>query len=204
MPRLWHQTVDAHRRDVRDAIVHATAALVAERGLLAVTMSEIADRTGIGRATLYRYFPDVEAVLLAWHNQQIEAHLAQLADIRDRVSENGRLEAVLEAYAFLSHESRGHGEPDLSSLLHRDEHVERARDHVRSLMSELIAEAAEAGLVRDDVTPEELATYCVHALTAAVGLRSKAAVRRLVAVVLDGLRPADVAEYRDQRGDAPH
>ncbi len=34
-----------------------------------------------------------------------------------------------------------------------------------------------------------LASYCLHALKAAHGLPSKAAVRRLVAVTLSGLRP---------------
>ena len=35
----------------------------------------------------------------------------------------------------------------------------------------------------------ELAGYCIHTLTAASDLSTKAAVRRLVAVTLDGLRP---------------
>jgi hypothetical protein len=43
--------------------------------------------------------------------------------------------------------------------------------------------------VRDDVEPEELATYCLHALAAATSLSSEAAVRRLAKVTLDGLRP---------------
>ena len=52
MPKLWSETIDAHRREVRDAILDTTAALVAEHGLRAVTMSQIAGQTGIGRATL--------------------------------------------------------------------------------------------------------------------------------------------------------
>ncbi|HEX5902785.1 MAG TPA: helix-turn-helix domain-containing protein, partial [Actinomycetota bacterium] len=56
MPRLWTETVDAHRREVRSAVLDAAADLVAERGLRSVTMSEIAHRSGIGRATLYKYF----------------------------------------------------------------------------------------------------------------------------------------------------
>jgi hypothetical protein len=43
--------------------------------------------------------------------------------------------------------------------------------------------------VRDDIGPDELANYCVHALTAAGSLPSTAAVRRLVTVTLAGLRP---------------
>lgn len=44
------------------------------------------------------------------------------------------------------------------------------------------------GDVRDDVAPDELANYCLHALTAASSLPSKAAVRRLVAVTVAGLQ----------------
>src|SRR5690348_17355878 len=60
------------------SILDTTAELAAEHGLLSVTMSQIAERTGIGRATLYKYFPDVQAILHAWHERQIAAHLAQL------------------------------------------------------------------------------------------------------------------------------
>jgi len=57
------------------------------------------------------------------------------------------------------------------------------------MIRDLLIEGAKAGDLRDDVAPEELASYCLHALTAAGSLRSKAAVRRLVAVILAGLRP---------------
>jgi hypothetical protein len=53
----------------------------------------------------------------------------------------------------------------------------------------VLVDAAQAGAVREDVAPGELASYCVHALTAAVSLPSKAAVRRLVAITLAGLQP---------------
>ncbi|MGI9022907.1 MAG: TetR/AcrR family transcriptional regulator, partial [Acidimicrobiales bacterium] len=68
MPKVWNETIEDHRREVRDAILDTTAAMVTERGLLSVTMSQIAEETGIGRATLYKYFPGVEAILLAWHD----------------------------------------------------------------------------------------------------------------------------------------
>jgi hypothetical protein len=44
--------------------------------------------------------------------------------------------------------------------------------------------------IRDDMPPTELATYCLHVLTAASSLPSDDAARRLVAVTLAGLRPA--------------
>jgi AcrR family transcriptional regulator len=190
MPKLWNETIEAHRRDVRDAIMNTTAALVAAEGVLSVTMSEIAEETGIGRATLYKYFPDVEEILFAWHERQVTGHLQQLAEVHDRGGDaRERLEAVLEAYALISHASRRHHDSELAGLLHRGDHVARAEHQVRDLIQGMIVEAAAAGEVRDDIGSDELASYCLHALTAASGLPSKAAVRRLVAVTLSGLHP---------------
>src|SRR3954462_7349259 len=84
VPRLWDDTIEAHRRTVRDVTLDTAAALVAEHGLASVTMSQIAGRAGIARATLYRYFPDVEAILVAWHERQVDRHLRQLVEVRDR------------------------------------------------------------------------------------------------------------------------
>lgn len=193
MPKLWTETIDAHRRDVRDAILDRTAGLVGEHGLLSVTMSQIAEETGIGRATLYKYFNDVEAILTAWHERQIALHLAQLAEIREGPGDPGeRLESVLKAYAQIAQESHGHSDRALAAVLHRDHHGEakaHAHDQLHQLIRDLLAEGAKTGHVRRDVPPEELATYCIHSIEAAGGLPSKAAIQRLVRVTLAGLRP---------------
>jgi len=191
VPKLWNDTIETHRREVRIAILDTTAGLVAQHGLLSVTMSQIAEETGIGRATLYKYFPDVEAILFAWHERQIAGHLAHLAGVRDQARDAGeRLEAVLEAYALISHESHGHHDTELATFLHRDQHVAVAEQQLSHLIRDLLIEGAEASLIRKDVPPDELASYCLHALAAARGSPSKAAVRRLVTVTLAGLRTA--------------
>jgi AcrR family transcriptional regulator len=188
VPKLWNETIEAHRRAVRDTTLDTTAALIAKHGLRAVTMSQIAEETGIGRATLYKYFPDVEAILVAWHERQISGHLEQLAQLRDEAGgPRDRLKAVLEAYALIRHEHHG---SDLAALLHQGEHIARAYEHLRHFIRDLLREAADAGEVRDDIPPDELANYCLHALTAASTLPSKVGVRRLVAVTLAGLRPS--------------
>ena len=192
MPRLWSETIDAHRHTVREAILDATAELVDEHGLLSVTMSKIAEKTGIGRATLYKYFPDVEAILHAWHQRQVDGHLRQLAELRDRAGDaRERLEAVLHAYARISRGRFSHDHPGarLAALLHQGSHLTQAQQHVHDLIKDLLTEVAQTGDVRDDVAPDELAAYCVHALSAAGGLKSEAAVRRLVTVTIAGLRP---------------
>lgn len=188
VPKLWTETIDAHRAAVRDAAMDAMAALVAKHGLVAVTMSQIAEQAGIGRATLYKYFPDAQAVLTAWHERQITAHLDQLTAAVDPAAPAiARLEAVLHTYAHIQYHSARHHGGELAALLHGSEHVDRAQQRLRDFVQRLIAEAVHDGDLRDDVATDELATYCLHALTAAGTVSSQEAVYRLVTVTLAGL-----------------
>jgi hypothetical protein len=93
---------------------------------------------------------------------------------------------VLEAYALIDFEYHG---SELAALVHQGAHAARAQQHLGNLIRDLLSEAAKTGTVRDDMAPAELASYCLHALTAASSLPSKAAVRRLVMLTLSGLRP---------------
>jgi hypothetical protein len=91
------------------------------------------------------------------------------------------------AFALIQHE---HHDTQLPvSLLHRGEHVTRARQQLRDLVADLLATGAQTGEIRPDIAPGELAGYCLHALTAAGSLPSEAAVRRLLTVTMSGLRP---------------
>jgi AcrR family transcriptional regulator len=197
VPKLWNDTIDEHRRTVHTAILDAAASQAAQHGLASVTMSQIAASAGIGRATLYKYFPDVDAILVAWHERQINHHLQQLVEARDSTPQPGRqLAAVLHTFALISHQHHGN---DLAPALHQREHVHRAHQHLHDFITDLISRAATAGEVRGDINAGELATYCLHALTAASDLPSEAAVHRLVAITLDGLsvgtEPASRAEH---------
>jgi AcrR family transcriptional regulator len=204
VPKLWTETIEAHRREVHDAILDTTAVLVDKHGLASVTMSQIAEETGIGRATLYKYFPDVEAILVAWHERHVTHHLEYLAEVRDRSDgARARLEAVISRERSRDHHggqthlradhaerhTHGHHGTEIAALVHRTEHVAGAQQRLIDFIRDLLASAAETGDVRSDVPPNELARYCLHALAVAGSLPSKAAVRRLLTVTLAGLRP---------------
>jgi AcrR family transcriptional regulator len=191
MPKLWAETVATHRHEVSEAIQDAAVTLVNEQGLLSVTMSQIAQEAGIGRATLYKYFPDIETILRAWHERQIQDHLQQLEEAS--VSANdpfGRLAAVLHSYALIVHGARGHRDTELAALLHgHHESHSHAERQLRQILRKLLHAGATARTVRSDVSPDELSEYCLAGLSAANRLSSKAAVQRLVDVTLSGLRP---------------
>ncbi|MFP5252302.1 MAG: TetR/AcrR family transcriptional regulator [Actinomycetes bacterium] len=195
MPKLWDETIEAHRRQVRDVIMEAAATLATERGPLNVTMSDVAQQAGIGRPTLYRYFSSIEEILQAWHDQQIARHLDLLAGIADRAEPAAaRLEAVLDTYAEIQrqrtdHDAQPHGD-ELGALLHHDDtDLAPAEKQLHDLLQNVIEHAVQEGHVRSDVAPTELASYCLHALNAASTAASKAGADRLVRLILDGLRP---------------
>jgi AcrR family transcriptional regulator len=190
MPKLWTETIDAHRRAVRDATLDTAAALAAKHGLRSVTMSQIAEETGIGRATLYKYFPDVETILVAWLERLIAGHVEHLVEVRDHITDPAeRLKAVLEAYALIRHRAHRHRDPDLAAVLHQHDRIVRAERELHDLIGDLLEEGVVNGVVRTDVSPYELSRFCLSALDGAAGLGSVAAVHRLVDVVLTGLRP---------------
>jgi AcrR family transcriptional regulator len=186
VPRLWNETIEEHRRAVHDATLDALTALLAEHGLASVTMSGLAEAAGIGRATLYKYFPDIESVLLAWHDRQAARELAVLTRARDAADgPAARLRAVLSGYALIRRDEPGAGL--LAVPPHRGEHAGAATQPLHALLSDLIADCAQAGDIPPGVPPGELASYCLHALGAAASLPSPEAVSRLVAVTLAGL-----------------
>lgn len=191
MPRLWTDTIDTHRHAVREAALDSAAAILREHGLRGVTMAQIAEEAGVGRATLYKYFPDVEAILVAWHQRQMRRHLDLLASVAQQAGDPAeRLVAVLTAYARLSSQFGAHHDEPLVDLLHRDQQVADAERELRAMLKRLIRQAAASGAARSDVPPGELAEYCLHALGASRSAPSMAAIRRLVGVTVDGLRRA--------------
>jgi len=231
VPKLWLDTIEGHRREVRRAILETTAALAAEHGVARVTMSQVAQATGIGRATLYKYFSNVEAILDAWHEDQVDQHLERLAEVRDREARpDERLRAVLGSYAEIvrersrahdathrpprqgtshAHAERGRYRPahqhgrhsrEVALLVHRSDHVQRAQRRLTAFLGDVLKDTVRSGDVRGDVAPDELASYCVHALAGARALRTKAQVARLVALTLSGLTASQRA-CRAWRGD---
>jgi AcrR family transcriptional regulator len=191
VPKLWAESVETHRQEVRDAILDTVGNLVEHHGLLAVTMSQVASQTGIGRATLYKYFPDVQHLLISWHQRRASDHLQTLTNLADRLDDPAsRLAAVLEAYARICQHRGQHTAGELGTLLHDDEKTDPLRRQIRELLTNLITDAAHSGSVRRDIPAGELASYCLHALAAASETKTASQRRRLVEVVQVGLSEA--------------
>src|SRR5215207_3069932 len=190
MPQPWAETISAHRAEVHKAILNAVGELLRRRGLLGLSMSEIAAAADIGRATLYKYFPDVAHVVAAWHERQVAAHLAELTALAKQPGGSAeRLRAVLAAYGRICRQRRQHGDAELRAALHPSGLDGDLPAQLLRIFTGLITDAAAAGTVRRDVPPAELAAYCISALDAARDVATQVALNRLMDVIWAGLAP---------------
>jgi AcrR family transcriptional regulator len=104
----WAATVEAHRQAQQDLILDAVIGLLGERGIAGLTMSALAERAGVSRATVYHYFADVDQVLAAWASREVRRsvaglidHAAQLQDPLERL--RWLLDEQLEHFAGQDH-----------------------------------------------------------------------------------------------------
>ena len=61
---VQHGRRERKKRRTREAITDAAFTLFAERGFEAVTVTEIAERADVARATLFSYFPTKQSIVL--------------------------------------------------------------------------------------------------------------------------------------------
>jgi AcrR family transcriptional regulator len=75
MARSYRLRRRAERQDeTRQKIVDAAMELHQTKGLVATSISDIADRANVGRVTVYRHFPDEESLVGACSGQYFEHH----------------------------------------------------------------------------------------------------------------------------------
>lgn len=151
----WDDTLSGHRQRQAEHIVASAMAIIARDGVSALTMSAIADEAGISRQTLYKYFPDVDAVLLGM------AHLSEAmeSDLAERVerAEDATAGLLLFVDASIAAAAAGHPSPTaLVSILPPEAraslqaHVDRAE----ALVVRLMRRGLEDGSFRADLDPE--------------------------------------------------
>ncbi len=65
MPRIRAENLSAHKVLNRSAILQAAEKMFSTEGFLASNLTDIADVAGVGRSTIYEYFPSKDDLLLA-------------------------------------------------------------------------------------------------------------------------------------------
>lgn len=174
----------------RRRIVAAAQQVFGERGVSA-PLTEVADRAGVGIATLYRRFPTRAALVEEAFEDAFERYDAS-ADLALAQSDPWLAFAgLVERMGALQAENRGFTHLIQSSvpLGHRRD-GRRERAYRKTV--QVIDRARAAGAIRDDLSAEDLPvlSFALAGILDATRDDLPEAWRRHVALFLDGCRPA--------------
>jgi AcrR family transcriptional regulator len=143
---------DAERNRLR--ILKAAAQVFAERGLDG-TLHDVAKAAGLGVGTVYRRFPDKEALIEALFETEIE----RIADLAEHASLQpdawSALVEFLREMCGEQAENRGLHEV-LHSTDYGQDRVAAARGRIMPMITGMLARAQEQGTARPDVESSDL------------------------------------------------
>lgn len=177
------------RTDVRrnlDALLEAAKAIFASDGVDA-PVRDIADKAGVGVATLYRHFPQRADLIAAVFRREIDACANEAADLAAAYPPGEALSRWIDRYADFIAAKRG-----LAPALHSgDPTYEPLRGYFQAKLNPalkmLLDAAYGAGEIRADADADELliavASLCMASYTTDPGQ-----ARRMIGLLLDGLR----------------
>ena len=176
---------DAERNRIR--LLSVAKVVFAEKGSNA-SLDEIARRAGVGAGTLYRHFPNRDALVAAIYRNETE----QLVAAADRlVKEHAPVEALRSwLLLFVDYITTKHGmhellQPVLSGM---SDLQSASVTQMQQAISGLIERAVESGDVRRDLDPRDLMFALAGAAKFGAGSDGLQAARRLVDILIAGVR----------------
>lgn len=183
---------DAARNRAR--ILDAARVAFAERGAEA-QMDEIAARAGVGVGTVYRHFPTKQSLALAIVEQRFATIIAFIrAELLPDPDPWNAIERSFEFCASTQLADRGYAEAVGMAAGRGPDGERRPLGPPLSQMEELldltevmVERARAAGVVRDDLVAGDMAP--LYAGVASIVHAGVPNWRRVVTIILDGLRP---------------
>ncbi|MDT0344990.1 TetR/AcrR family transcriptional regulator [Streptomyces litchfieldiae] len=159
------------RDHIATSVLAAAAVVLAERGD-AASMADIASAAGVGRATLYRYFPTREALLAALGRRALD-------ELTDRIEEAG-LETVpvAEGIARLTRAFLGTGCRYAAFLRTgpKPADADEIQAQLGAPLLALLARGAADGTLRADLSPEVLLAFYGGLIESAMPLAAPGAL----------------------------
>lgn len=189
-PRL---RADARRNE--EALLEAAKVVFARSGVDA-PIREIAAQAGVGLGTLYRRFPTRADLVAAVFRREVDACVAAANALAAEREPVAALEEWLLRYTSFLATKQGlaaalhSGDPAFASL------PDYFRKRFEPALAMLLAGAADASEIRNDVTPYDL-LRAIGNLSVASGEDGAAHTKRMVMLLLDGLRYGASAGSQD-------
>jgi AcrR family transcriptional regulator len=166
----------------RAALIEAATEVFATHGVN-VALDAVVEAAGVGRATLYRHFPDRTALLLALFDRQIAPLLA--------APPTGSGDALITMIRQMGLASRGAAvlSDAWRTIAPDNAELQQRQKALRSALEKPLADAIEAGRVRADLTIDDVITIIRMVAGAARHVQGgEGAADRAIDLVLNGIR----------------
>jgi AcrR family transcriptional regulator len=182
-----------------------TAKAIFEMKGSATSLEEIAREAGLGIGTLYRHFPTRDDLVEAVYRNEIEQLAGSARRFADKMPPLDALRAWMRL--FVDHLSTKHNMAEaLGSLVGGTSTLYAAStDLVVASMKLLVERAVAAGEIRLDMDPLDLLRALAGVMTVGSGPDAKANARRLVDVLIAGIRTlrGEPSRSRPRRTQSP-
>jgi AcrR family transcriptional regulator len=171
----------------RQSLIDAAKAAFADVGLN-VSLEEIARRAGVGIGTLYRHFPTREAVVEAVYRREVE----QLAEAAPLLLETSPAADALHKWMHLFIDyiaTKRLIAPSLGAAAARTSPLyATSAELITRAITTLVKRAVATGEVRRDIDPSDLLRAMVGVSYGNPDAGWQASARRLIDILMDGLR----------------
>jgi AcrR family transcriptional regulator len=177
---------DARRN--RDHLVE-TATRVFGAGEGTVALEDIARAAGVGIGTLYRHFPTREALVDAVYAARLDEVTGGVADLLGSGPADVALRRWMDQYGAFVAAKRGMLDTLRSGWAAGTIATPDTRARITAVIARFLAAGTEQGVLRGDVPADDVTAALVGVFLSTATVGSPGQDRRLLDLLVEGLRP---------------
>ena len=164
MPKIIGESRASHRERTRARLFEALGSLMGEQSFESITMSQIAERAGVGRTAVYNHFADKEVLLLAYM-REVTSEFARVLTQRLEAEPDPLMRLRIYIRSHLQMIGRYHVKAGMGLRRHMSgQGASHLHDHagvVGEVLIGILDEAMERGLIAQQNTLG--AVHLIHA-----------------------------------------
>jgi AcrR family transcriptional regulator len=171
----------------REKLQHAAVEEFAEHGQ-DCPLEAIASRAGVGIGTLYRHFPNRDALVVAAYQNEVDALCAAASELLATHPPDEALRVWAERFTDYLATKRAMGEALRSAMASNAPLFAETRQRLHAALRLLLDAGARAGVLRGDAQPEDVMRVVSAIWDLPDGPTWREDVSRMLGLVFDGLR----------------
>ena len=187
MPEAVGRTLRADARRNRDRLLSVAVRAFSQDGP-DVTLDAIAKDAGVGIGTLYRHFPTREALIEAAYRSELARLCDAVPDLLQEMRPDEATRAWMDRYIEYMTTKRGMADALRAVIASGGTPYAQSRDRLITAITSLLQAGAAPGTLRADIEPADVLASLSGISLAAGEPAQRAQARRLLDLLMDGLR----------------